>query len=256
MPYRSHRGWAYHRGRPKAIRLPLAHEATIEVRWRGGGFSVHGSPWELDAFAAGHLVCEGYLSSLKGLRALAVKPLGQDRVRIDVELAAAPRSGGLRRDNVLWGQDRRAPPSASARTRPKIRPRDLLSLAESLHRQERALRAAGPLHWAALYDPSTHAILLASDLSRHSAIDKVLGKALLAGLPIAGRILYSSGRIGEEMAAKAARMGLGALVTRSVPFGKAVELAERQGLLLVGKLRPGGFWVYAGNSRLSRGTKG
>lgn len=255
MPHRSHRGLAYRRGQPTAVRLPLAREATIEVRWRGGGFSVHGSPWELEAFAAGHLVSEGYIPSFRAVRSIAVNPRAEDRLRVEVELDRAPPSRGLRRDNVLWGADRRSSPRARGRKRTRIRPRDLLTLAESLHRQERALRAAGPLHWAALYDPSTRAILLASDLSRHSAIDKVIGKALLSGLPIENRILYSSGRVGEEMTAKAVRVGAGALTTRSVPFRGAVELAEQQHLLLVGKLGPAGFLVYAGKGRLSRAPR-
>ncbi|MFA5895965.1 MAG: formate dehydrogenase accessory sulfurtransferase FdhD [Thermoplasmata archaeon] len=117
-------------------------------------------------------------------------------------------------------------------------------LAKSLHNREEALRGAGPLHWAALHDPSKGGMLLASDLSRHSAVDKALGKALLSGLPVAGRILYSTRRIGEEIIAKAIRMGVGSLATWSVPFLGAVELAERRELVLVGKLDPRGFWVY------------
>jgi len=234
--------------------LPLAWEASIEVHWPGGGFSVHGSPWDLDAFAVGHLVAEGYVPSFKGIRSVSVRSTGEDDVRVEVELARGIPRRGARRDDVMWGADPRTVPRSRRNPGSNVRPEHLLALAKSLRERERTLRAAGPLHWAALYDPPTGRSLLASDLSRHSAMDKVLGKALLSGLPIAGRILYSTGRIGEEMTAKAIRMGAAALGTRSVPFRAAVELAGRHGLVLVGKLRPEGFWVYAGKARLAPGS--
>lgn len=252
----TYRGWAYRGDRVEGITLPLAEEATIDVRWPGGGFSVHGSPWDLEAFATGHLVSEGYVTSFEGVRSVVFRPLREDHFRVDVELRHSGRARGVRHDNVIWGPDSRAALKSRRGTKTNVRPRDLLALAKSLHNQEEALRGAGPLHWAALYDPPKDGMLLASDLSRHSAVDKVLGKALLSGLPVAGRILYSTGRIGEEMTAKAIRMGVGALATRSVPFLGAVELAERHGLVLVGKLHPGGFWVYAGKKRLGRAGDG
>ena len=222
------------------------------MRWDGGGFSVHGSPWELEAFAVGHLVAEGLVSSLRDILSVTIPKSRGDRIRVDVELARSPRVRGMRRDNVVWGPDDRARPRSATRGRGRVRAEDLVALARILHAKERTLRAEGPLHRGVLYDPASGRVLMASDLSRHSAIDKVLGMALLGREPIEGRILYSTGRVGEEMTAKALRMGAGALATRSVPFRAAVDLAVRGRLLLVGKLRPEGFWVFAGRHRLAR----
>jgi len=248
----SRRGWSFRGSRATAARLPVAREATITVSWRGGAFTVHGSPWDLEAFAVGHLLAEGFLSSLDAIRSISVRPSDRDRVRVDVRLARSLRVPSARRDNVVWGRVARRDPGRGRRPRSTFSSEDLLDLARRLRAREGELRAEGPLHWAALFDPSDGEILLASDLSRHSAIDKVIGKALLARLALPGRILYSSGRIGEEMTAKAARMRIGALATRSVPFGPAVDLADRVGLLLVGRLSPAGFLVYAGRERLAR----
>lgn len=234
--------------------LPLARETLIEVRWRGGGFVVHGSPWDLDAFAAGHLVAEGFVPAIRGIRSIAVREV-RDRVRVDVELARPTRQRGTRLDNVVMGFRPDPLPGGGRRPRDRVRAEDLLSLARILRDRERSLRAAGPLHWAGLYDPRTDDLLMASDVSRHSAMDKVIGKALLGQVPIAGRFLYSTGRIGGEMAAKAVRVDAAALATRSVPFRAAAEVAQHGHLVLVGKLQPSGFWVYAGRGLLqaSRG---
>ena len=245
------RGWSFHGNRATAARLPVAREATIVVAWRSGGFTVHGSPWDLEAFAVGHLLSEGFVPSFDVIRSVSVRRSTGDRIRVDVRLTRTLPVTYSRRDNVVWG---RAPARRAGRGRARgtFAPGDLLALARILRAREAELRAEGPLHWAALYDPSDGRVLLASDLSRHSAIDKVLGKAVLAKQAIAGRILYSSGRVGEEMTAKAARLRVPALATRSVPFGPAADLADRAGILLVGRLRPDGFLVYAGRDRLRR----
>lgn len=248
----SRRGWAFRRENARPVRLPVAEETTVRVRWQGGGFSVHGSPWDLDAFAVGHLVAEGYVTAMEAIRSVTVDPLEDGAMEVHVDLARPLRVRGTRKDNLLLGEDSRPAARASGTSGGSVRPRDLLALAESLRKDEREMRSAGPLHWAVLYDASNGTGLRASDISRHSAVDKVIGKALLARQPVAGRILHSTGRVGEEMTAKAIRMGVAALTTRSVPFRGAAELANREGLLLVGKLRPGGFCVYAGRSRLGR----
>lgn len=252
----THRGWAYDGNAVEPIELPLARESTIEVHWGGRSFSVHGSPTDLEAFVAGHLVAEGYVRSVKEITAMSVQPLADDRVRIDVQLVGAGRAPPARRDNVVWGEDPRPLPAPSLEKRTTFSPDDLFDLARELHDQEKSLREAGPFHWAAVYEPRSRALLLASDLSRHSAVDKVLGKALGSGASLPNQILYSSGRVGEEMVAKAIRTDVGALATRSIAFGSAVDLAARHSLMLVGKLHPGGLWLYVGKERLGRQRDG
>lgn len=250
MGSETRRGWAFKGGRVRSVNLPLAREATIEVDWGGGNFSVHGSPWDLEAFAAGHLVSEGFVPSIKEIAGISVRSLDDERYRIEVKVSGPVRTPALRRDNIVWGTDARPSPRTAPHGKAMFSPADFLALAVELQSQEERLRAEGPLHWAALYEGSSRSMLLASDLSRHSAMDKVIGKALLSNIPLTDRILYSSGRVGEEMAAKALRVSVGALVTRSVAVRGAVDLATREGLLLAGKLHANGFWVYSGRDRL------
>ncbi|OGS65627.1 MAG: hypothetical protein A3K59_04935 [Euryarchaeota archaeon RBG_19FT_COMBO_69_17] len=235
----------------------LADEAVIEVDWPSGSIAVHGSPWESDAFAVGHLVTEGHVPSFRAIRSVTVEPEdGRVSVRVEAARGRGPRI--VRRDNVTLNSARRSLGRSIPPGERRIEPEDLLSLARFLAERERDMRAAGPLHWAVLYDPASGEAILASDLSRHSAMDKVVGKALLSDVPVAGRILYSTGRLGEEMAAKAVRVGAGALATRSVAFRPAVDLARAHGLVLVGRLLPGGFLPYAGPAlflRRSRRTR-
>ena len=85
-------------------------------------------------------------------------------------------------------------------------------------------------------------------MGRHNAVDKLMGEALLTGIPTADRILLSTGRISSEMLLKAARMGVPLVASRTSPTEMAVTLAEQLGITVVGYLRPESLNVYAGDA--------
>jgi FdhD protein len=76
------------------------------------------------------------------------------------------------------------------------------------------------------------------DLGRHNAFDKVIGRALLAGVDLKRSILFSSGRIPEDMMIKAIRAQVPVLVTKAVPTDAALNLAERYNVTFVSSAHP------------------
>jgi FdhD protein len=95
-------------------------------------------------------------------------------------------------------------------------------------------RETGGIHAAALTD-GEELLSHAEDIGRHNAVDKVVGRALLAGREIRGLGLLVTGRISAELAYKASRAGLVYVATPSVPSTLAVEIARRGGMRLVGR---------------------
>src|SRR5438128_8149867 len=81
------------------------------------------------------------------------------------------------------------------------------------------------IHGAALADED-RLLVVAEDVGRHNAVDKVKGEALTRGIPTEGRILLSTGRVSSEMLLKAARMGVPLVASRTSPTEMAVALAE------------------------------
>src|SRR6266550_4302156 len=67
------------------------------------------------------------------------------------------------------------------------------------------------------------------------AVATMIGAAVLARTPIVARGLLVTGRISAELAFKAARAGLAWVATPSVPSTLAVTIAERSGMVLVGR---------------------
>ena len=60
-----------------------------------------------------------------------------------------------------------------------------------------------------------------------------VGCAVLAGLPLAECVLYTSGRVPLDMVRKAIRAGVPVLVSKSMPTVQSAELAAEYGLQLV-----------------------
>jgi FdhD protein len=108
-------------------------------------------------------------------------------------------------------------------------------------------RESRGIHGAALAD-ATRLVVMAEDVGRHNAVDKVKGEALRAGLPTEDLILLSTGRVSSEMLLKAARMGVPLVASRTSPTEMAVRLAEQLNVTVCGYVRPDALNVYAGRA--------
>jgi FdhD protein len=199
------------------------------------------TPEMLEELAVGWLHGEGYISSRRDL--LALRPCAADlgfRADVCPERASAAR------------QTARAPVLASGCGAVSLATLDPTSVSPSpprgplpplpgLRQQFKELFAAGAryqetggIHAAALSDGCSMRFH-AEDIGRHNAVDKVIGAALLADLPINGLGLLVTGRISAELAVKAARGGLAWVATPSVPSTLADTIARRAGMTLIGR---------------------
>ena len=127
----------------------------------------------------------------------------------------------------------------------------VVSLPDALRKAQRIFEQTGGLHAAGLFDQSGKAVTVREDVGRHNAVDKLVGRSLLAGeLPLSDKVLMLSGRVSFELVQKAAVAGVPVICAVSAPSSLAVEAADRLGLAVVGFVRGRGFNVYCHPERL------
>ena len=110
-------------------------------------------------------------------------------------------------------------------------------------------RASRGVHTSALAD-GERLIVLAEDVGRHNTLDKIRGECLLGDIATRDRILLTSRRISSEMIAKARKMDVPIVVSRTSPTVMSVQLARQWGMTLIGYARAPRLRVYAGAERV------
>src|SRR5262245_53574041 len=223
--------------RPLAIYIDGVHFVTLLC-----------SPFQLEALVVGYLWMEKVVADVSEIRDLEISEAER---RADVRLAHPVE---LPTERILTsgcggGVTFRIAPRLFTRLRSPLRiaPGRLAARLKDLLTQAVHYRASRGIHGAALAD-GERLLLVAEDVGRHNAVDKIKGEALLRSIPTRDRILLSTGRISSEMLLKAARMGVPLVASRTSPTEMAIGLGEQLGITVVGYLRPESLNLYAGDA--------
>jgi FdhD protein len=119
-----------------------------------------------------------------------------------------------------------------------------------LRQAQDVFQTTGGLHAAGLFSLEGSLEVIAEDVGRHNAVDKIAGWAFQHNVNVADKIMYTTGRLTSEMVIKTVRMGIPILVSRSGFTSWGVELARKVGLTLVGRARGKRFIALSGEQRI------
>ncbi|ANN19659.1 sufurtransferase FdhD [Amycolatopsis orientalis] len=256
----------------KDVRRPdaLAAEEPLEIRVGGKALAVTmRTPGNDVELAHGFLLSEGVLASREDIAVArycdGVDDQGRNTYNVlDIALAegVAPPETGVERNFYTTSSCGVCGKAAldAVKLRSRFSPEKsefavstgvLAKLPDTLRARQKVFSSTGGLHAAALFDAEGNLAVVREDVGRHNAVDKVLGWALQEGrIPAADTGLLVSGRASFELVQKAAMAGIGLLAAVSAPSSLAAELAEENGMTLIGFLRGDSMNLYTGEHRV------
>ena len=196
-------------GRVAEVAGEVVREQPLSVYVNGEKFlTLLCSPMNLEALVVGYLWMEKVIADASAITSLTVSPVDgraevtlAHPVALPTERILTSGCGG----GITFRIDHRLFPRLHSRLR--VRPEALVARMKELYGAAVHYQRSRGIHGAALAD-GERLLLVAEDVGRHNAVDKIKGEALLRDLPTEDRILLSTGRVSSEMLLKAARMGV------------------------------------------------
>ncbi|HSB40572.1 MAG TPA: formate dehydrogenase accessory sulfurtransferase FdhD [Methylomirabilota bacterium] len=242
-------------GRLDEVKGEVVREQPLTVYVNGERFlTLLCSPFQLEALVVGYLWMEKVVEDPGEITELDISEVDG---RADVTLSHPVT---LPTERILTsgcggGMTFRIDPRLFPRLHSTLRvtQHELAARLKDLIARAAHYQASRGIHGAALADRD-RLLLMAEDVGRHNAVDKLKGEALLQGIPTVDRILLSTGRVSSEMLLKAARMAVPVVASRTSPTEMAVGLAEQLGITVVGYLRPDSCNLYAGDALVADGA--
>ncbi len=244
---REHSIYRLKNGRLQAQQRAVVAEYPLRLRVNGRELAtLVCSPHQLNFLLAGFFCLQGFADSLDDIQSLGVCAdfgLAEVRLKKDLPQQLQPTLTSGCGSGIAYNLPQQL--LADSGKRPRNYSSDsLFLLLRQLGKKTEQYRNHGGIHSAAIGDKDG-LLLFAEDIGRHNCLDRLAGEALFKGIDLRDKLLVTSGRISTEMVAKAARLGIGLLASRTSPTDQAIKLCEQAGITLIGYLRGESLEIYS-----------
>lgn len=114
---------------------------------------------------------------------------------------------------------------------------DVFKAIKHLNNNSHTFHRTGATHAAGLYDLLINPIIVAEDIGRHNAVDKVIGYALIKKIPLDNKILVSTGRLTADIVFKSAKSKIPIVLSMAAATDSGISAANATNTTLVGFVR-------------------
>lgn len=217
------------------------------------GFDTIVSPHDIKDFVYGNLFAEGFVDSPSEVKAYSEREK-DGKYSVDVSLDIESDFAYQRNYNILW-TDCTTPSDIQKRIGDRIEKidsplrivaSDITLVRERTSDQVDVYKQTGAYHYAFLFNEQMELVSTAFDVSRHNAVDKVIGSVFLNNGSFGDKALFVTGRITSNMVWKCLRAGIPLAMSRSAPLLEAIELAKAYDMGIIGFARGRRFNLYCG----------
>lgn len=180
-------------------------------------------------FITGYMLSEGMIKSINDIIALKI-----DGTEIEAEI-------NLNKD---YNKSYLKPLESNL----TVTKEEILEKMEELRENAIRWEATGGAHVAGIV--CENQFIVKEDVSRHVAVDKVIGAGAYEGFNFSKSYIIFSGRMPEDMVMKLARAGIPILISNAAPTYSGIKTAEEENITLVGFVRDNRFNIYTNTNRI------
>lgn len=199
----------------------------------------------LEEFAVGYLFNENMVKSLEDIEKIEINE-NHINVEIDDKLLKT-------KETVLCSDSSGGWRSKIKEIKPissdfQVEADELINRIEELKNNAQIWQATGGTHVAGIVYKNN--FIVKEDVSRHVAVDKVIGYGILHNYDLSNSYVIYSGRMPADMVIKIVRAGIPVLASNAAPTYSGCETAKKGNVTLVGFLRGQRFNVYNNKNRI------
>lgn len=199
----------------------------------------------LKEFAVGYLINENMIKTVNDIKKIEIEG-PQINVEIDDTLLKT-------NETVLCSDSAGGWRSKIKNVNPvesdfKVNVNELIERIEELKNKAEIWQATGGTHVAGIVYKNQ--FIVKEDVSRHVAVDKVIGYAILNDFDLKNSYVIYSGRMPADMVIKMTRAGVPILASNAAPANSGYNIAKKGNITLVGFLRGQRCNIYNNMNRI------
>lgn len=204
------------------------------------------SPTYLKEFAVGYLLGEGLAVSVDNITNIDI----QDRIiNVDIDL----EDFDIRKELVVGsdcfgGWRRKIELVDKVESDFKISKEKIFQAFDELKSSAKVWQETGGTHVAGIVNENQ--FIAIEDVSRHVAVDKVIGSAALKKYDFSTSFIVYSGRMPADMMIKIARIGIPIIASNAAPTSSGFSVAHESGVTMIGFVRGNRFNIYSHPERI------
>ncbi|MBZ2165173.1 formate dehydrogenase accessory sulfurtransferase FdhD [Methanobacterium spitsbergense] len=235
-------------GKPSKVMETIVNDEEIEITINNSisrRFSI--SPNSLREFTVGYLLGEGLTESVDNITDIIIEDktikAEIDLVDFDIRKELVVGSdcfGGWRTKIEFIGK---------VESEYTISKEALFEAFNTLKKEAKIWQETGGTHVAGLV--SENKFIAIEDVSRHVAVDKVIGAGALENYDFSKSFIVYSGRMPADMLIKIARVGIPIIASNAAPTSSGVSVAEEAGVTMIGFMRGERFNIYSHPKRIA-----
>ncbi len=205
-------------------------------------------PDSLKEFAVGYILGEGLIDNISDIKKIKIDKntihiianLKKESIPDEKELITVSDSAGGWRSKIKSIE--------KINSNLAIDKDDLINNMEKLRKNALIWQKTGGTHVAAIINDDK--FIVKEDVSRHVAVDKVIGAGALEKFNFERSYIIYSGRMPADMLIKIARVGIPILASNSAPSFSGYTIANEANITMIGFIRNDRFNIYTYPERI------